>query len=97
MLPDEAARYDSVRVEFESTGQRSVSGGRSGYRVPGIALRRAVTALPAAARPVPLCVGVGEIVGLLGKGRACAVEGLLIVFTGASRRLLSQCDPFAER
>jgi hypothetical protein len=35
--------------------------------------------------------------GYWGKGRACTVEGLLIVFTGARRRLLSQCDPFAER
>jgi hypothetical protein len=27
----------------------------------------------------------------------CAVEGLLIVLTGASRRLLGRRDPFAER
>ena len=41
--------------------------------------------------------GVGEIVGLLGRGGQSAVEGLWIVFTEASRRLLGLRDPFADR
>jgi hypothetical protein len=74
VLPDEVATCHSVRVEFESTTQRRVSHGRTGYRRSGTAPGRAVTALPAASRPVRLYSRCRRDRGVTGQGAGNALS-----------------------
>jgi len=74
VLPDEVVTCHSVRVEFESTTQRRVSDCRTGYRRSGTAPGRAVTALPAASRPVRLYSRCRRDRGVTGQGAGNALS-----------------------